>query len=340
MKEIDPTAPTKSGGSFWRTALINLIVFFCLLGGMEIAARIYIAWVYGSQTAGLQQRTQYLSYRPFVMYGPDWDNRLGSRTKTEAGVCRVMLVGGSTAANFPIDILERALSLHYSKKFEVINAAYDGYGARQEVVVAALWGPRLEPHFLLSLDGANDLEHRLRVSKSGGFYLSSTFQTFLTHPLLAPFYYLASQSQMYNAMQRLLARRNVGSAEQYADAIPIFINAQKSLNDLARGMGIARLMVLQPFSAYKIPLSKEEADFTLFKYREEVIKALYAKTNEQLSAMSQRDAVPYLDSRFIYNNVAGHIFTDDVHLTPEGYRRLAEAIAAAMAAFWPAQCAS
>lgn len=340
MIEIDPPSEKKSGGSFWRTALINLIVFLCLLGGLEIAARIYIGWVYGSQTAGLQERTAYLTYRPFVMYGPDWDKLLGSRAKTEAGVCRVMLVGGSTAANFPIDILEGALSLHYSKKFEVINAAFGGYEARQEAVVAALWGPGLKPHFLLSLDGANDLEHRLRVNKPGEFYLSSTFQAFLTHPLLAPFYYLASQSQVYNAMLRLLARRSVGPTEQYADAIPIFIDAQRSLNDLARGMGIARLMVLQPFSAYKTPLSNQETAFTLFKYREDVMKALYLRTNEQLSAMSQRDAVPYLDSRFIYNNVAGHIFTDDVHLTPEGYRRLAEAIVAAMGAFWPAQCDS
>ena len=274
------------------------------------------------------------------MYGPDWDERLGTRAKPEDGVCRVMLVGGSTAANFPTDILEDELSKHYGKKFEIINAAYGGYEARQEIVVAALWGPRLAPHFLLSLDGANDLEHRLRVRKSGEFFLSPTYNAFLSRPFLAPLLYLASQSQAYNAMLRLLARRSLEPAEQYADAIPIFIDAQKSLNDLARGMGAARLMVLQPYSAYKTPLSKEEADFTLFKYREDVIKALYGKTNDQLSTMSKRDHVPYLDSRFIYNNVPGHIFTDDVHLTSEGYRRLADAIAAAMVALWPAQCAS
>lgn len=66
---------------------------------------------------------------------------------------------------------------------------YAAYEARQEVVVASVWGPRLKPDLLLSLDGANDLEHRLRVKKACEFYLSRTCEAFLSHPLLAPLYF-------------------------------------------------------------------------------------------------------------------------------------------------------
>jgi hypothetical protein len=72
-----------------------------------------------------------------------------------------MMVGGSVAASFPNDVLERALSSQYKRRgFEIINAAYGGYEARQEVI-ASVWRPRLKPDLLLSLDGTND--YRLRL---------------------------------------------------------------------------------------------------------------------------------------------------------------------------------
>ena len=328
--------------SVWRTVAINVVVLLGLLGATELAARLYLTWAYGTPTAGTQEQFVYLSYRPFVMYGPDWDQVLGLLPPPKGNVCRVMMVGASVAAHFPNDVLERALTTQYERQgFEIINAAYDGYEARQEVIVASLWGPRLKPDLLLSLDGTNDLEHRLRGKKAGEFYLSRTYEAFLSHPLLAPLYFLASHSQAYNAMLRIYARRGIGAldaVEQYSDAIPIYTDAQKSLNQLARGMGAARLMVLQPFSGYNSRLSKEEAAFTVFKYREGLMKALYALASNQIAGMSKRDGVPYLDGGSLFVDVADHIFTDEAHLTPEGYRRLAKAIATTLGSVWPARC--
>lgn len=177
----------------------------------------------------MQERVAYLSYRPFVMFGPDWDYVLRSLQPPKNNVCRVMIVGGSVAASFPKDILEHALSAQYERRgFEIVNAASGGYEARQEVIVASIWGPGLKPDLLLSLDGGNDLEHRLRVKKAGEFYLSPTYEAFLNHPLLAPFYFLASHSQAYNAILRIVSRLGVGPVEQYSDSIPIYIDAQKS----------------------------------------------------------------------------------------------------------------
>jgi hypothetical protein len=68
------------------------------MGATELAARLYIAWTYGTQTAGMQERIAYLAYRPFVMYGTDWDQVLGSLQPPKNNVCRVMMVGGSVAA--------------------------------------------------------------------------------------------------------------------------------------------------------------------------------------------------------------------------------------------------
>jgi hypothetical protein len=157
----------------------------------------------------------------------------------------------------------------------VINAGQGGYEARQEVVVASLWGPGLHPDLVISLDGANDLEHRLRVSKPGEFYLSPTYALYLKRPLLAPLAYLLSNSQLYNGIVRLVQRRSLAAPERYADAIPVYFDSQRTLNVIAKGMGVARLIVLQPFSAFKTSLSLEEDAFQLCKYREDVLEALY-----------------------------------------------------------------
>jgi hypothetical protein len=86
-------------------------------------------------------------------------------------------------------------------------------------------------------------------------------------------------------------------------------------------------VVLQPFSAFKNPLSETEAAFDLYKYREQQMKHLYEATHDQLRALADKDNVPYLDGRYIYNGISDTIFTDDVHLTDLGYQLLAQRIA-------------
>jgi hypothetical protein len=47
---------------------------------------------------------------------------------------------------------------------------------------------------------------------------------------------------------------------------------------LQKGLGAKRLMILQPVSAFKDPLSVTEAAFNLYKYREAQVKRLYEAT--------------------------------------------------------------
>jgi lysophospholipase L1-like esterase len=272
----------------------------------------------------------YLSYKPFVMYGPDWDEEFSKKELAQdSNSCRLLLVGGSTAQGFPAALLEKELNKTFTPKtFQVLNVGTGGYESRQEVIVAFLWGPKVHPHVIVSLDGANDLAHRLRVQKAGAFYLNDAYELFLTRPFFAPLYYILGQSQFYNGMVRFWQKRNILDAEFYEDAIPIYIEAQHSLNILAKGLGANRLMILQPFSAFKDPLSNAEAAFDLYKYREAQVKRLYEATHDKLRELADKDDVPYLDGRSIYNGMSDTIFTDDVHLTDLGYQVLAQRITA------------
>lgn len=319
----------KSSHGIGFVIVVNAMVLVFLLVLLEGAARVYIAWTRNSHSAGLAERTVYLAYKPFVMYGPDFDKKFSKIERVrDSHACRVLLVGGSTAQNFPVAILEEELNKTFiERKFQVFNVGVGGYEARQEVIVTSVWGPRAYPHVVMSLDGANDLAHRLRVAKPGAFYLSDAYELFLTRPFLAPVYYVFGQSQLYSGMVRFWQRRNIHNAEWYEDAIPPYVEAQHSLNALAKGIGAKRLMVLQPFSGFKRPLSETEAAFDLYKYREKQVKHLYEMTDRRLRELAAEDGVEYLDGRHIYDGMSSTIFTDDVHLTNLGYRILSQRIA-------------
>ena len=314
-----------------RVVLIDAVVVIAMLVGVEIAARVLILALRGSSTAGLQERTLNLDYEPFVMYGPGWDARFNAVPRD--GVPIVILVGGSTAEGFAPGILETALSERFHQSFRVVNGAFGGYEARQEVVVASIWGPSLRPVAIISLDGQNDLEHRLRVPSAGRFYLDGSYRTYLTRPLLAPLVWLLSESQAYNGLVRLRARRSVADWTQYADALPVYASALHSINIVARGLGAARLMVLQPFVSFKEPLAPEERAFTAYAYREGVMRTLYDHAATMLTDLAREDGVGFLDARSIYRGIPEPLFTDDVHFrSARGYEILARAIAEALPA--------
>ena len=324
-----PPEASRSAGRTPRIVLVNILVLVGVLVAIEAVARLVIYAMRGSATAGLEERTLHLEYEPFVMFGPGWDGQLA--VPPADGLPTVMLVGGSTAQGFAPEILEAALARRFARRVRVVNAAYGGYNVRQEVVVAALWGGRLKPTALVSLDGHNDLEHRLRVAAPGRFFLDPAYRFYLTRPFLAPFAYVATHSQAYSAVIRGLARRRLGAPTAYADAIPVYLEGQHSLTVIARGLDARRLMVLQPFVAFKQPLSAEERAFTAYAYREPVLRDLYSRTAEAMASLAQKDEASFLDARPIFNGIEEAIFTDDVHFrTARGYELLARAIASAL----------
>jgi hypothetical protein len=314
-----------------RLVAVNLAVLACLIVALEIAARALVWMLRGSATAGLQERTLNLDYEPFVMYGPGWDARFAAVPRD--GLPTVMLVGGSTAEGFASEVLEAALRKRFERPVRVVNAAFGGYEARQEVVVASIWGPSLHPAVIVSLDGQNDLEHRLRVPAAGRFFLDGSYRTYLTRPLVAPLAWMLTESQAYNGLVRYRARRGIGDWTRYADAIPVYTSALHAINVVARGLEAARLMVLQPFASFKEPLAPEERAFTAYAYRDGVMRTLYDHAAAALIDLSREDRVGFLDARPIYNGISAPLFTDDVHFrSSQGYEILARAIADALPA--------
>lgn len=338
MKDPKDKACGKGAGSdrgqktVLRTVLIVSLMSMCLLAALEVAARVAILALHGKSTLGAAQRFRYLNYQPFVMFGPNWDVSLAAfrRSSVSSGkpACRILLLGGSTAAGFPVDILASAFKARFpSHDFKLINAGFGGYNARQELIAASIWGPDLKPDLVVTLDGANDLVHRLRMDTAGSFYLNSDYDFSLKHPFLSPFAHVLRHSQAFQGLKRLLARHQVGSVKQYYDAIPVYVSAQHSINVLAKGLSATRVMVLQPYIGFKKPQSAAEANFTWYQYRDPVTRDLYNRTHKKLAELAENDRVAYVDGRSVFDGHPETIFSDDVHFVGQrGYDILARAI--------------
>jgi len=316
-----------------RIIAVNLLIIVVIMLCLEGAARVFLHFTRGRSTIGIQESISYLNYRAFVMYGPNWQEILDpakyTETKKSKKVYRVLLLGGSVAAGYPQRLLEQALAKKFpGRNFEVINASCGGYTARQEVIIASIWGVPLKPDMIISLDGHNDLLDKSETPQIGTFYLDSAYELALKHPFLSPFAHILRHSQLVQGIRRLEKRIKVSPLENFVGSIPVYISAQHSLNTLAKGLSARRIMILQPLSAFKKPLSEAEANFKFYKYREPLMKKLSNMLDEELKKLSEKDNVLYGDSRFIFSGIRTTIFSDDMHFAgDEGYRILSEFIA-------------
>jgi len=192
-------------------------------------------------------------------------------------------------------------------------------------MLVALWGSELRPDMIVSFDGANDLRHRFDADRAGAFFPDPAYAFALEHPWLAPLADQVRHSQALQGFRRLAARRSIEGSEHYADAIPVYVSAEHAINVLTKGLGAARVMVLQPFLGFKESLSPEERQFKVYSYREEVMQTLLERTSAELVQLATRDRVTCLDGRTAFQGIPGTVFSDDVHfIGDDGYRRLAQ----------------
>ena len=313
-----------------RELALNFLVLLALLLGLEGLARLAIFIKIGDSTAGLNEKRAYLKYQPFTMYGPSWDELLPEIADRRYfdGNCRVVLIGGSTAQGWtPVKIEEKLNSVLGSKSSRVVNLGMGGFNARQQAVVSALWLHILMPHLVITLDGANDIIHRPRMTKGGTFYLNDTYNLFLSSPYLSPILETLVRSQLFNSVSALQRRSRFQDKEEYADLVEYYINAQKSIDSVVRGVGAKRMYVLQPFHAFKKNKSPEESSFTHYDYRKEYVVKYYKAFASRLASLSRDTGNKFFDSTQVFQEVPGHSFTDDVHLTEYGYDLLGKSVA-------------
>ena len=309
-----------------KIILINLIVVICLLFTLEIFARIYISITRGNSTAGLAERNSNLKYQPFTMYGPDWIQtykKFDENSKNDDAF-KILLIGGSTAQNFPVEILEQKIFNTTHKKVKVYNSAHGGYISTQELILTTAYSSLINPDLIINLNAANDIVFSLRENNiAGTFRLNNTYKNFITKPYLAPFFYILQQSQLFNGLIRLKARKNQFNINNHKEHIDIFVQNMNNIYLFCKGANIPYLNVMQPHVIFKNIKHVNEKQFKAYDYRAKIVEELYNLTREKITLNDEN----FLDTRFIFNDNPSHIFSDDVHfINNKGYDILANSI--------------
>jgi hypothetical protein len=315
-----------------KILLINLIILISILLTLEFGARIYLKIKLGDQNAGLPMKNKNLEYKPFVMYGENWDKTFKKfNKKLDKNNFNVLLIGGSTAEGFPENILEKSLQNRINKKVKVFNAGYGGYISTQELILLTRYANKLSPDLIVNINGANDIIHSLKKNvKPGTFFLNNTYDLYLTKPFLSPIFKVLQSSQLYNAFTRITERKRGSDYKisDYTEHLNIYIENIKSMSIFCDGLGVKYLNILQPHVIFKNMRHDNEKKFTLLNYRNEIVKKLYLEIKDKTS--NNEILINNLfDSTNIFENNSEHIFSDDVHFMRDhnkGYYILAEFI--------------
>lgn len=309
-----------------KIILINFLVVIFLLITLELIARTYISKTRGNATAGLPERNSNLKYEPFVMFGKDWNKiyKDFSDYKKKEDELYILLIGGSTAQGFPIEILENEISKILKKGVKVFNSAHGSYISTQELILIIRYANLIKPDLIINLNTANDITHSLRKNNlAGTFSLNGVYKNILTKPYLAPFIYILQQSQLFNGLIRLQARKQEFEIENYRDHIDVLVQNMNNIYLFCEGSNILYLNVMQPHVVFKNVKHENEENFKIFDYRARIVKELYNLAIEKKIIHDDN----FLDTRFVFNDNPSYIFSDDVHFVDDkGYTVLAEVI--------------
>ena len=305
---------------------INVLVFVGLCLILEITARIGIFVIRGSSTIGLDERTNNLEYEPYVMYGHGWEKKFQNFENKNKK--RILILGGSTAEAWKTDILENILKERLNIDVEVINGAHGAYNSRQQLVILSIWGGRIKPDIVISLDGANDVLHSLRgENEAGTFYLNHTYKTYLTKPYAGTLTFLIQNSQLINGISRLTRRFVEFNAEDHYDNINIYLETKKNISLISQAYEAYHISILQPYLGFKKNKTNREKAFKIYDYRDEIVKELMLFTEKKLNDLYDNSKNTYhFNSQYLYETNK-LIFSDDFHFIDDyGYEILSEKI--------------
>ena len=237
------------------------------------------------------------------------------------------MIGGSTAEAFPDKMIKEEISRIIQKNVRVLNVGRGGYNATQALIVLSIWGAKINPDLIISLDGANDLIHGLRTNETGTFFLNHTYKLYLTKPYLSPFIWLLQNSQFYNSLIRLSARYKKFDSRNYENVIDNYINIHKNIKLFSKSLNADHIAILQPFHGFKNPLHYNEKSFKIYDYRKDITKELYNKTHIRLMELYNSSDTYYINGIELFQEDPRWIFSDDVHFVDDvGYRVITKKI--------------
>jgi hypothetical protein len=322
------TADTGGGGGPGNRRSVNLAlalgVFLALCALSECGTRLVIYAVFGSSTQGMHE---VFRYEPYLIHSDD--ERLHVAYPDKGDRVRVVVIGGSTAEQMPSEFMEAAMTRALKRPVEVINLAQGGYITTQEVIVLGLYGLRLKPDLVVTIDGVNDIISMTKTGIVGIPYHNGVVAAGVDHPFLNALLAIGRHSQFINLLNKLFERRrevqyqsDEGLTEATVDA---YMRNLDAMSAMCRGIGAPHVRVLQPYMPLRENRTEDEMTIARrFAYRFDYVKRVFEEMDVRLKEVPP--GVAYASALHCLDTVEGTRFVDEVHLVTQGYEELADCI--------------
>jgi len=114
---------------------------------------------------------------------------------------------------------------------------------------------------------------------------------------------------------------------EFSSLVTYYLDTQKSIDSIAKGIGSKRIYILQPFHSFKNRMSLKEKRFKHYDYRKSHVTKYYNVLGSELLMLSNSTGNILVDGRLIFARDPSYNFIDDVHLTKHGYDMLGDYLA-------------
>ncbi len=323
----------KQGGPVKTSLRMKLVLIFVptlvLFLLAEVAVRGYVWYAYGRHDHGLRWE---FSYEPYLLVKKR--DKMSQVYPPKGEQIRILLLGGSTANQIPDDMLREAFGAYSDREVEIINLAQDGYILNQERIMLVLYGMRLDPDLIITIDGVNDFVTASKGIEPGITYHDAFIETAVEKPLRNAVYSVFKRSQLVNALNKLLERsreRDFQGLDEDREAVRAhLIECWGSIATIADGLDCRYMMVLQPFIHMRETISERETTLTSrYDYRKDYLTEMFTTTSQRMGRETWPDEVLVVDGTTAFDEIPSDVecFRDEVHLTENGNERFTRFLA-------------
>ena len=139
--------------------------------------------------------------------------------------------------------------------------------------------------------------------------------------------WVLQNSQLYNGIIRLSRRYVKFNKEDHYGNVGIYLEAKKNISLVSKAFGAKHISILQPYMGFKKIKSEIEENFTIYDFRDEVVKELFIYTEDKLNKNYRNfENTFHFNSQKIFDVERG-VFSDDFHFIDDyGYKKLSNEV--------------
>lgn len=278
--------------------------------------------------------------------GRDWSK------KKPPGTVRVAVLGGSAAFGYWLEdahVLAAQLEPRLralappGRAVEVLNFATVGYDSAQELILLATEAIDHSPDAIVLFDGWNDYANARWIPKDRpnrhAFFCQLETAVERGHE---PGKNLLRCSAFFRAMERRARKwreqkgpaRAPGDLTDHPDGAPRYREGLERMCRLAKGYGIAVVMVSQPElfqRADPVPPEEQKLRASAEPGSAEYARAVYPIYVGVAKEVATAEGVRYVDCSHPFDGLGEAVFMDEVHLNERGNALIAERLAPVIA---------